>query len=376
MTSKDKAKQLLAEYIANQKSWIAEDFNDRIKKGKGAIESELGKTYVKEYIRVWQASLLTGSKHYNADKAWNTIKEKTGHEEYNNKYRQSYFTKNKLLIGSIAASIILAIIIARFYFHNQRIAKIEAAFTEYHVPYGSRSKITLPDGTNLWLNAGSTIKYSSDYNFKLREVMLEGEAFFDVEKMPEKPFYVRTGGATIRVLGTKFNLKAYPDEDIIETTVECGVVAVYNHDATNLESKKVILHANEQVSLLKKENSIYTDTSLTNQAWKERTKSTDSQIVLSDNMIINMHVNPDISSSWKEKEWIIDSEKLSYFSVKIERRFNVKIHFVDEQIEDYVFSGILKDENLVQMLEAISQTAPISYKIRDMDVYLSKRKTY
>ena len=100
-----------------------------------------------------------------------------------------------------------------------------------------------------------------------------------------------------------------------------------------------------------------------------------SKAIISDNIILNKDINPDISSSWKENEWIIDSEKLSEFSVKMERRFNVKIHFKDARIENYVFSGILKDENLVQMLEAISKTAPICYKIKDMDVYLSQRKT-
>jgi len=168
-------------------------------------------------------------------------------------------------------------------------------------------------------------------------------------------------------------LKAYPEENVIETTVESGIVAMYDKNEKSQVFKKIVLHANEQASLLKKKsanNSVIIDQSDQNLKDNQPNKT-----VLSDNIILSTNINPDISSSWKEDEWIIDSERLSDFSVKIERRFNVQIHFVDQQIENYVFSGVLKDENLMQMLEAISQTAPIRYKIKDRDVYLSNRKT-
>ena len=90
------------------------------------------------------------------------------------------------------------------------------------IPYGNRSKVILCDGTTVWLNAGSRLIYPSDFIEDTREVMLFGEAFFNVKENQEKPFIVKTSALKVEVLGTEFNLSAYPDEDIIQTVLKKG----------------------------------------------------------------------------------------------------------------------------------------------------------
>lgn len=92
---------------------------------------------------------------------------------------------------------------------------------------GSRSRSLLPDGTTVWLNAGSKLYYENDFTGSTREVRLEGEAFFDVVKNPDQPFIVHTYGIDIKVLGTAFNVKSYPEDKTTETTLYRGSVRVF-----------------------------------------------------------------------------------------------------------------------------------------------------
>ena len=105
------------------------------------------------------------------------------------------------------------------------------------VPFGSKSRIVLPDSSVVTLNSGSSLKYSSsDFNSDNRNVSLTGEGFFSVTKDSTKPFYVITPGIKVKVLGTTFNLKAYPDENIEEATLIEGKVEIY---ASTDKKKKV-----------------------------------------------------------------------------------------------------------------------------------------
>ncbi|MCR6718728.1 MAG: FecR family protein [Chitinophagaceae bacterium] len=90
---------------------------------------------------------------------------------------------------------------------------------------GVKSTIALADGSKVWLNADSKIQYPARFTGNTREVFLNGEAFFDIEKNPEKPFIIHLTNGTIRVLGTSFNVKAYDGETIVETSVATGKVA-------------------------------------------------------------------------------------------------------------------------------------------------------
>jgi ferric-dicitrate binding protein FerR (iron transport regulator) len=337
-----------------------------------SLADKMDQTEIKnlaQYVDIWQAAPLIRN-DYSPVVAFDNIREHL--QESKIQSRTKIPGSKSRYLSILVAAIIIPILYFIFSHLKNNSTESKLTYSEYHVPYGSRSKITLPDGTLAWLNAGSTLIYSSDYNTKNRLVQLEGEAFFEVKKIPGKSFTASTDGASVKVLGTSFNLKAYPEENIVETTVTSGVVEVCNKSFSKTKSKKIVLKANEKIRLKKSSKS----------ELKERPKNDSSiaeiekpDIQSIQDVKISRNIDPSVSSSWKENEWIIESERLSEFAVKMERRFNISIYFTDENIKDHVFSGRLKDENLTQMLEAICKTAPIKYNTKNDRVYLSERIT-
>lgn len=128
-----------------------------------------------------------------------------------------------------------------FYQHTREVRNL--AFMEEFVPSGKREQITLPDGSEVWLNSSTLLLYPSDFTGENREVYLVGEAYFNVRKQPEQPFIVRTKAMRVEVLGTEFNLSAYPDREKITTTLTEGSLKIY---PGNPSVKPSILKPNEQ----------------------------------------------------------------------------------------------------------------------------------
>ncbi len=375
MNVKEDTINTIIEFIAHPVSEKSENFDIRLLDVLKDAQDLVCRETVNQYVGVWQSCRLIKN-DYNTTEAWNVLLQKTLPSSVN---RKNIFRKEKNLVylSAIAAACVVIIALLAGIFSPFRFPHYPVTYSEYHVPYGARSKITLPDGTQVWLNAGSKLRYASDFNIAGRKVTLEGEAFFEVTKNRENPFYVMADEAMVKVLGTRFNLKAYPEDNTIETTVSSGIVEVFNRNQSGEKNKSIVLKANDQACLIRHAqrtgiNSVKESRKLENKSEKP---SGSTSLVPKEEIIVSRNIDPEISSSWKEKEWIIQSEKLAGFSIKMERRFNIKVHFADKDIQDFVFSGRLRDENLEQMLEAISKTAPISYRIKNADVYLSYRKT-
>lgn len=278
-------------------------------------------------------------------------------------------------LGKIAAIFILAFfsgLLTLYFIYKPFQQDQKIAYSEHKVSYGSKSQLILPDGTKVWLNAGSKLRYSLQFNQTIREVYLEGEGFFDVSKNKDKPFLVKTTGVTIMVLGTAFNVKAYPDEKIIETSVQRGLVQVVSNSPSFKEARKVFLHANQKATFDKiigeRPNIAITNKEI------PKLKKRDSIENIKPFSIIDA-VDVKAISSWKETRWIIERERLENLAVKLERRYNVKVIFDDNKIKSYMFSGILEDESLEQVLSVIKLSAPVSYEINQkvVTLYLNKR---
>lgn len=372
MLSKEEIEYKLVEYITSQKWKVSDRFHSLFNISLKDIPNDLDKDRIKHYNDIWQSAKLIQN-NYNPDSAWKHVEQKLNNSQDITK-RRSFSKKRLIVISTISAAAIALLLIFTFSYLKTGLLNTKVSYLEYHVPYGSRSKVTLPDNTLVWLNAGSTLKYPVNYNIKDRQVFLEGEAFFEVEKKPKKAFIVNTESAEVKVLGTSFNLKSYPEENVFETTVATGIVEVYNKFPSDSYPKKVILKAHEKVRLskyVKLKNSFNHNAGLSNMKAAENNKKNASS---NSDFIISQNINPNISSSWKDNEWIIESESLHELAVKMKRRFDVTVHFKDNHVQHLVFSGKLKDENINQMLEAISKTAPINYEIKNADVYLSERK--
>jgi len=244
-----------------------------------------------------------------------------------------------------------------------RSQKIELATTEIVAPLGAKSMIKMPDGTMVWLNAGSKLIYKNDFNQNDRHVNLTGEAFFHVATNKEKPFIVHAADVLVRAFGTKFNVKAYPDEETVTATLEEGKIDVQftgkladNKDIVLAPNQKVVLQ--RSVNIPKVEKTIKAQTSAKIEA-------------ISPRIALEKNVDVDLYTSWKSDRWTIQSIPLGTLAPMLERRFNKKLFFKNSELKGYKFTGTIANETTEQIMAALQMTAPLDYKIGKDSIILS-----
>jgi len=203
------------------------------------------------------------------------------------------------------------------------------------IPYGKKSLIMLSDGTQVWLNAGSQLIYPTFFVNKIRQVMLVGEAFFEVAKNPERPFVVRTSDVSVQVLGTRFDISAYPEDKLIQTVlVEGKVLLKYAGKGNTNHDYSVEMIPNQMVEL---------------------NRSTGEAIT--QKVDVSKYV------SWKEGMLKFEKVDLIRAIKQIERYYNVEISLADPMIGSYKLSGKLdlKDDP-EEVLNVIKLTVPIDWQ--------------
>lgn len=277
---------------------------------------------------------------------------------------------SRLVLAGISIAAVLCIV---FYlgmlFKSEKktgesILPVLAAYNEIKAPMGGKSEIKLSDGTEIMLNAGSSIKYSRDYNLANRDLILDGEAYFKVAKNKKLPLIVRTGDLNIKATGTEFNIKAYSDEDFIETTLIEGEVEVLQKGSTE-KDQVLILKPNQKV--------IYSSKS--DQVTLERIKEIEPMAVkpskdITDRLLVSHQADIDQVTAWTKNRLIIKSENLESLCIKLQRKYGVNFVFGDEEIKKFRFSGVLHDETFEQIMDVIKLTAPINYSIDGKTVEL------
>ncbi len=235
------------------------------------------------------------------------------------------------------------------------------------VPYGSKSRVVLPDGSVVTLNSGSILKYSSsEFNPNSRSVSMVGEGFFSITKDSLRPFYVTTSGLKVKVLGTTFNLKAYPDEDIEEATLISGVVEIYASADKTEKGNPIILKPNQSAVFVKSKNSFQTNDS---------SALFRSEIAPVKLRTINLQSSSKTEQtiSWKENKLIFDNEPFSSLVIKIERWYNVTIVVNYPVLNTIRFSGKFDKETLEQVLNALVTITPFNYSIKQNLITISKK---
>jgi len=241
-------------------------------------------------------------------------------------------------IARIAAIFVVSFSLGMFthnYFTKNKVEEI--AYVEKFVPLGSQSEVRLSDGTIVSLNAGSTLRYSTDYGISQRKVYLSGEGHFKVAQQANTPFTVHTAKANITVLGTEFNIRAYPDEDLKETTLIVGKISIDK----GADHPIVFLEPGQKLSL------------------------TSSEVIIT-------QLDPEAAqakASWKDQEWRIETVTLQDLAVKLNRRFNVNIQ-VDERVKDVYFSGTFIDGTLEQILQVVRVATGVNYRIDGRNVFV------
>ncbi|TKG96891.1 DUF4974 domain-containing protein [Puteibacter caeruleilacunae] len=216
-------------------------------------------------------------------------------------------------------------------------AETSTRMVEYKIPYGSTSELTLADGTVVEINSGTSIKYNEGFGKSNRDIDLSGEAFFRVAKNEELPFEVHAKNITVRAVGTAFNVKAYTEDYTVKTILSEGIV-----DVIDVRSSKVRLKPN-QMALFDERN---------------------STLQVSD-------VNAEKAIAWRSGQWEVHNMNLEELVCVLARKFDVKFTFKDEEIKHMKFGGTIRGNDLKQILNVISATAPIDYKIDDNDIAFS-----
>ena len=198
-------------------------------------------------------------------------------------------------------------------------------------PSGVRSQVILPDGSNVWLNAESTITFKVPFDKKSRDVSLTGEAYFDVQKNPGVPFVVSTGVVNVRVLGTKFNYRAFENEKNIEIVLAEGKVS-FNTDGEKRENE-VIMNPGDRAVFDKTSN----HTKVTNE-------------------------NIEKYIAWHTGKLIFDETLMPEVAVQIGRWFGVDVVIADSKINNYRITTTFENESLHQVLELLRLSSPLEIK--------------
>lgn len=236
---------------------------------------------------------------------------------------------------------------------------------EINTRYGSKTTIVLPDGTKVWLNAGSKMSYDKNYGISLREVNLTGEAYFDVIKNPGKPFVIHTSSINIKVLGTAFNVRCYPDEKNTETSLVRGSLEVTMKDGT----EKIILKPNEKLIVSNSDIKADKDNTVTKLNAPEAISKNIMELT---HLSILPQDNSIIETSWVNNKLVFRSETFEEVARKMERWYAVEISFTDQRLKSKKLTGIFENETIDQALAAIQLTTPFSYDINNSKIVISK----
>lgn len=242
------------------------------------------------------------------------------------KMKRIYLTMSKY-----AAILVLPLIIFTIW---SLLQKTETTTAEYVVqqvncPIGMRSNITLPDGTNIWLNSESSIKYSLPFIREERNIELIGEAFLNVAKNEKSPFVIQSGKVKVDVLGTQFNFKSYPDDNTIEVSLKEGKIDLNLISGGNAYSK---------TKMMPGDHFVFQKT--TNKAKVE---------------------NIDITNfiGWKDEKLVFDDTPMPEMKRTLERWYGVEIVIADKIVESYTFTTTFENESLSQVLELLELSSPI-----------------
>ena len=361
----DKLSEVLMDWLDNSLSdeqavelvrWIGEDRNNFVA--------------LREAEKLWNASALLARKGPDVAPAWSRVLEKIESDDVRKLPGRQVIIRLSVFL-KVAAVFLGMLVIAGVLLLRKPDGDISDNYYKAEAPKGSRSVITLPDGSTIWLNSGTTLRYNPDFGIRSREILLEGEAYFSVAENRKIPFRVLTTELCITALGTSFNVKAYPEEGSVETTLETGEVKI---EQITVDRKKV----SEALILRPKQKAVFIRSSghLSKDYSEDRVQPGIKKATVTPALKIALKVDsmPDtrLATSWKDSRWIFRSEKLHRMAPILERRYDITIAFADTVLRNYTFTGTIKEDNLDQVLTALCSAAPINYKIDHKTVILSE----
>jgi transmembrane sensor len=274
--------------------------------------------------------------------------------------------KSKRLIYSVLSLVLFCSIItsALLYYNSNHRVLGKNVRSEVVTKNGSRTKIQLPDGSTVSLNSSSKITYSNEnFGASKREIYLTGEAYFDVIKNPSVPFIVHTNNMDVKVLGTAFNVKCYPGERTIETSLIHGSVEVMIKD----RNEKLMLKPNEKLVI--NNNLDENGESATALAYG---KSTPKPIIEICQLSVFPNTKTIVETSWVENKLTFKNERLEEIAAKMERWYNVNIIIKNKKLKNEILTGTFEKESIHQAIKALQVASPFSYAMSNDTIILNK----
>lgn len=247
--------------------------------------------------------------------------------------RQKQFRRLYLFVQKAAVILLLPLLFLSGYFLLQPKQEAPVFYLEARMTPGMTGSTVLPDGTKIWLNSSSSLKYPNQFAGPTREVTLDGEAYFEVAARAAMPFIVHTKNSSVKVLGTKFNIDAYSTNDFIATTLVEGSIE-FNYQNKDDLSRTILIKPNEQVYYDKKTS-------------RARLGET--------------YVPKDIA--WKNGQIVLRDTPLSDILWILSKRFNVEFIIKDPAFYKYSFTGIFTNQQIERVLEHFKRSSGMRYKI-------------
>lgn len=306
------------------------------------INNELSDTErmdVEEWINSSESNRKLAEDYYYLSFALSSlrvIKQSDPHkalQKVNKRIKRKQSRRFFIRIQQAAALLLLPVLLFTGYLLLQFQEEDPIFYMETRMTPGMIGSIELPDGTKVWLNSSSYLKYPGTFSGNTREVELDGEAYFEVATNAERPFIVHTENSSVKVLGTEFNIDAYSHNNFVTTTlVEGSVRFSYSNEYNKTGS--VLLNPNEQILYDKK----------THQACKNET-----------------YVPKDIA--WKEGQIILKDTPLSEILWILSKRFHVDFDVKDMALYKHSFTGVFTNQQIERVLEHFERSSGIHYKI-------------
>lgn len=260
--------------------------------------------------------------------------------------------KGRLVWMSGVAAAVALLITGGVYFYTTLHDPLVAKFTSK----GEKSTFMMEDGTRVTLNADSKLEYAANFPEESREVYLTGEAFFDVHSDAQKPFIIHTNKMDIKVLGTAFNVKSYPNETSTEATLLKGAIEVTVADNP---SEKIVLKPSQKLVVNNYDSTKKKSISLKNVTPALTTLTYFQQ---KDTVIME--------TSWLQNKLVFQDEAFETLAKRMERWYNVSIRFNRSGMKQLRFTGILEGETVAEAFRALHLTEDFSYRIEDSTIVI------
>lgn len=243
------------------------------------------------------------------------------------------------------------------------------AQSEVSTKTGSRTKIQLPDGSSVWLNGGSKLVYDNiHFGETMREVTLTGEAYFDVVKNKEKPFIIHANKINVRVIGTAFNIKAYPGEKNTEASLIRGSIEVTMKNSRG----KIMMRPNDKLVISNEEITEAAERNDKSNGQKAIVEKPGSFITMQ-HLTMAKDESTILETAWVENKLIFDDESFEEVALKMERWYGVSIRFSDNRLKKQRLTGTFEKESITEALQALQLSTPFfKYKINNQLITIFK----